>query len=149
MRQPGGLGSCGESSVASRRKRGPVALRHQLWLVLPLSTRDTDRLEKPVNSGMYGVGGNVRFGSAAVVQTVSSLMSGLGRLADADPRRMSALNDTGRSGFSISPIMNGSYRPGAEESNRQAYSSTSPNLCSQKTANPSSKPALMLGHSSR
>jgi hypothetical protein len=23
--------------MASRRKRGPVALRHQLWLVLPLS----------------------------------------------------------------------------------------------------------------
>ena len=27
IRRPGGLGSLGESSVASRRKRGPVALR--------------------------------------------------------------------------------------------------------------------------
>ena len=37
VRQPGDLGSFGESSMASRRKRGPVALRHQLWLALPLS----------------------------------------------------------------------------------------------------------------
>ena len=37
VRQPGDLGSFGESSMASRRKRGPVALRPQLSLGLPLS----------------------------------------------------------------------------------------------------------------
>ena len=38
-----------------------MALRHQLWLDLPLSTKHGDRTEMPVNSGMYGVGGNARF----------------------------------------------------------------------------------------
>jgi hypothetical protein len=35
------------------RKRGPVALRHQLWLVLPLSVADDDSSKKSVNSGIY------------------------------------------------------------------------------------------------
>jgi hypothetical protein len=83
--------------MASRRKRGPVALRHQLWLVLPLSITDGDRSEKPVNSGIYGVGSNVRFGSVAVVPPNSSPMTGLGWIADTQPGRMSALTDTGRS----------------------------------------------------
>ena len=43
-----------------------MALRHQLWLVLPLSITDGDRLGKHVNSGMYGVGSDVRLGSVAV-----------------------------------------------------------------------------------
>ena len=34
---PAILGSLGESSQTSRRKRGPVALRHWLWPVKPLS----------------------------------------------------------------------------------------------------------------
>jgi hypothetical protein len=36
-RQPGDLGSFGESSMASRRKRGPLTLRPRLWSGLPLS----------------------------------------------------------------------------------------------------------------
>jgi len=36
-RSLGGLGSFGESSVASRRKRGPVAFRPRLWAGLALS----------------------------------------------------------------------------------------------------------------
>ena len=81
--------------MASRRKRGPVALRHQLWLVLPLSITDGDRSEKPVNSGIYGVGSNVRFGSLAVIQTNSSPMTGLGWKADTRPGRTAAFPDTG------------------------------------------------------
>jgi len=71
--------------MASRRKRGPVALRHQLWLDLPLSTMDCDWPGKPVNSGKYGVRGNVRFGSIAAIQTDSSAMSGFGWKADIRP----------------------------------------------------------------
>ena len=37
FRQPSDLGTFGESSMASRRKRGPVALRLWLWPDLPLS----------------------------------------------------------------------------------------------------------------
>jgi hypothetical protein len=62
-----------------------VALRHQLWLVLPLSNTDGDRPGMPVNSEMYGVGGNVRFGSVAAVQLNSSPMAALGRKADVRP----------------------------------------------------------------
>ena len=36
IRQPGDLGVL-RGAQTSRRKRGPVALRHQLWLILPLS----------------------------------------------------------------------------------------------------------------
>jgi hypothetical protein len=84
--------------MASRRKRGPVALRHQLWLDLPLSTKHGDRTEMPVNSGMYGVGGNARFGSVAVVQTNSTRMAGLEWKADTLPGRMTAPTNSGRSG---------------------------------------------------
>ena len=65
--------------MASRRKRGSVALRHQLWLVLPLSITDGDTPGKPVNSGMYGVGGDVCFGSVAVTRADSTRMAALGR----------------------------------------------------------------------
>ena len=39
-----------------------MALRHQLWLVLPLSITDGDIPGEPVNSGMYGDGEDVRYG---------------------------------------------------------------------------------------
>ena len=63
-----------------------MALRHQLWLVLPLSITDGDTPGKPVNSGMYGVGGDVCFGSIAAVQTDSNSMTALGRIAVIDQR---------------------------------------------------------------
>ena len=44
-----------------------MALRHQLWLILPLSDTNSDRLERPVNSGMYVIEWNVRFGSVAII----------------------------------------------------------------------------------
>jgi hypothetical protein len=91
-----------------------VALRHQLWLVLPLSRTDGDRSEKPVNSGMYVIERNVRFGSIAVIQTNSSSMAALGRLADTQPGGMSAFTNTGRSDGSEWPDLNVSFRPRAE-----------------------------------
>ena len=71
-------------------KRGPVALRHQLWLVLPLSIKDGDRTVNPVNSEIYGVRSNDRFGSVAVVQGNSNPMAALEWQADPQAVRMSA-----------------------------------------------------------
>ena len=55
VRQPGDLGSFGESSMASRRKRGPAALRRWVSPALPLS--DVAFIYaargKRVNSGSY------------------------------------------------------------------------------------------------
>jgi hypothetical protein len=53
INRPGSPAILGSSRRMSQRKRGPVALRHQLWLVLPLSITDGDSSGKRVNSGMY------------------------------------------------------------------------------------------------
>ena len=63
-----------------------MALRHQHWLVLPLSTMQGDRLAKPVNSGMYVTERNVRLGSAAVIETNLGPMAALGWMAAIHPR---------------------------------------------------------------
>ncbi len=39
--------------MASRRKRGPIALRLWLWLGLPLSEPDSLNRREDVSSGMY------------------------------------------------------------------------------------------------
>jgi len=73
--QPGDLGSFGEWTVATRRKRGPVALRHQLWLGLPLSTDNFRKKEIAVNSEIYvisGMGQQQSLGSLSLEGLLSS-----------------------------------------------------------------------------
>ena len=58
---PAILGSFGESNMASRRKRGPVALRPRLWSGLPLS--NVTKFYAPIGeSRQFGDVLNVGFG---------------------------------------------------------------------------------------
>ena len=92
---PAVLGSFVASPAAAWRKRGPVALRHQLWLILPLSRRRFcfigrrcqfwDVLKTGVSLS-FDVGNvNDRFGSVAVVETHSSRMTAFRGKADFRP----------------------------------------------------------------
>ena len=77
---PAILGSFVASREASRRKRGPVALRHWLSLDLPLSHDVVSPDQKNCQFGK--ILETVRFGSVAVVQADNSPMTALGWNAD-------------------------------------------------------------------
>ena len=74
----GGLGSFGRSSMASRRKRGPVTFRSRLSAGLAFSFYLLSVVENwsvcPTISlnGQYPGSDNVRFGSEAVVQRAAA-----------------------------------------------------------------------------
>ena len=63
--------------MASRRKRGPVALRHQLWLDLPLSGTGSCQQKKAVNSGLYLATGQIAVSGCGAALAISRQ---LGRL---------------------------------------------------------------------
>ena len=94
IQQPGDLGSFGETSISSRRKRGPVALRPNLTAGLPLSN------SAPIKArlGSSGKSGDVpkfRYGSVAASRNPTSLAAAFGRIAVAQKRiiRSREMND--------------------------------------------------------
>ena len=107
------LGSFVASQEASRRRRGPVASCRQLSLDLSLPQHLSCANRGPcqfwkLRKDVCFRGGcgrqialqtfgpaKVRYGSAAVVETVYSRMAGLARQAGARPGQMSALTNTG------------------------------------------------------
>ena len=82
-----------------------MALRHQLWLVLPLSLNS---LRSSANERQFWDVLNVRFGSETVILAQFYRMAALGRVADAQPGRMTGFNDTGRSETQRRSNLNGS-----------------------------------------